>query len=227
MDATIDRARFIREHTEIAAPPLVPELRLHLATEVTPLWQATERLLHDAHLSPPFWAFAWPGGQAIARYLLDNPVVAGRRVIDIGAGSGLGAIAAARAGAKHVGAYDLDEFACAAIALNAQLNDVEIAVHLRDMTAGQPPAADCILAGDVCYERGAADRIATWLRARAAAGCLVLLGDPGRTYMPKDGLERLAHYEVPTSLDLEDRTMRETGVWRLLPEAESVSPAAG
>ena len=227
MQARLDHAGFIRGQTEIATSPLVPELRLHLATEVTPLWQATERLLQDAQLPPPFWAFAWPGGQALARYLLDNPAtVAGRRVIDVGAGSGIGSIAAATAGAADVVAFDLDPFACAAIALNAELNRANVTVRMRDITAGPASQADCILAGDICYERAAADRIAVWLRKRAGEGMLVLLGDPGRSYMPKDGLEPLARYTVPTSRELEDRTARETGVWRLLPGECSVSPAS-
>lgn len=218
MAGAIDRAAFIRAHTAIAAPPLVPELRMHLATEVTPLWQATEQLLQDAQLPPPFWAFAWPGGQALARYLLDNPgTVAGRRVLDLGAGSGLGAIAAARAGAAAVLAVDMDDFACAAARLNAALNGVRFEIALRDVTAGPAPEADVVIAGDVCYERAAADRIAAWLRQRAAAGITVLIGDPGRTYLPKEGLELLARYDVPTSLELEDRTLRETGVWRVQP----------
>ena len=220
MHPAADRPDFIRRHTEIASPPIVPELRLHLATEVTPLWQATERLLQDAQLPPPFWAFAWPGGQAIARYLLDEPaVIAGRRVLDLGAGSGIAGIAAARAGAASVLAIDLDDFACAAIELNAGLNGVSVGIGQRDVTAGPVPSVDCILAGDVCYERSAADRIAAWLRQRANEGTLILLGDPGRTYMPKGGLAPLVRYDVPTSLDLEDRTTRETGVWRLLPSA--------
>ena len=227
MPGEVDRAEFIRLQTEIAAPPLVPELRLHLATEVTPLWQATERLLQDAQLPPPFWAFAWPGGQALARYLLDNPgMVAGRRVIDVGAGSGIGSIAAARAGAADVVAFDLDAFACTAIALNAEINGAQIGIRMRDITAGPVPEADCILAGDICYERAVADRIAVWLRKRAGEGVLVLLGDPGRSYMPKGGLEPLARYTVPTSLELEDRTARETGVWRLLASESLVSPAS-
>ena len=218
MAGAIDRAAFIRAHTTVAAPPLVPELRMHLATEVTPLWQATERLLQDAQLPPPFWAFAWPGGQALARYLLDDPqTVAGRRVLDLGAGSGLGAIAAARAGAAAVLAVDMDDFACAAARLNAELNGVRIEIALRDVTAGEPPEADVVIAGDICYERAAADRIAAWLRRRAAAGAMVLIGDPGRTYFPKEGLQLLARYQVPTSLELEDRTLRETGVWRMQP----------
>jgi len=211
------RAAFIRRHTAVAAPPLVPELRVHLATEVTPLWQATERLLQAEHLPPPFWAFAWPGGQALARWLLDHPdSVAGRRVLDLGAGSGLGAIAAARAGAAAVLAADMDAFACTAVRLNAALNGVAVEVAMRDVTAGPVPEADLVIAGDVCYERAAADRITVWLRQRAAEGVQVLIGDPGRTYLPKEGLELLARYDVPTSLELEDRTTRETGVWRVI-----------
>jgi predicted nicotinamide N-methyase len=203
---------FIRANTALGPPPLVPEIALHLATEVTPLWEATEAALQRLELPPPYWAFAWPGGQALARYVLDHPaLVAGRRVLDFGAGSGLVAIAAAKAGARAAAA-EIDPFAAAAIGLNAAANGVAVEIETADVI-GTPCAWDAILAGDMCYERPLAERLGAWLRAVPA---LVLLGDPGRSYFSAAGLEPLARYTVPTSRDLEDRDSRETGVWRLL-----------
>jgi predicted nicotinamide N-methyase len=202
---------FIRANTAAAAPPLVPELTLRLATEVTPLWEATEATLARINLPPPYWAFAWPGGQALARFILDHPEhVRGRRVLDFGAGSGLVAIAAARVGAVATAA-EIDAFAAAAITLNAAANGVELAVETRDVIGGDC-AWDVVLAGDMCYERPLAERLTGWLRTVPAT---VLMGDPGRSYFQPEGLERLATYTVPTSRDLEDRETRETGVWRL------------
>jgi predicted nicotinamide N-methyase len=213
----IDPAEFVRTRTALAAPPLVPEIRLHLATEVTPLWQATEDLLERTGLPPPYWAFAWPGGQAAARRVLDDPaLVRGRRVLDFAAGSGLAAIACAMAGAARVEAAEIDAFACAAIGLNAAANGVEVAIAEGDVV-GTDPGADVILCGDVCYEKPMSDRILPWLRGLAARGAEVWLGDPGRAYLPAHGLEPLAEYVVPTSLDLEDRTERATRILRLLP----------
>jgi predicted nicotinamide N-methyase len=208
---------FVRANTILAAPPLVPELRLHLASEITSLWQATEATLAQNHLPPPYWAFAWAGGQALARHLLDHPdLVRGRSVLDIGAGSGLVAIAAARAGAAAVTASDRDPFAAAAIEANAAANGVAVAVETADII-GTAPAFDIVLAGDMYYERPLAERLVEWLGRCADAGALVLLGDPGRTYLPKTGLEAVATYRVETPLELEDRTERETTVWRLTP----------
>ena len=207
---------FIPSHTEIGSPPLVPELRLHLASEVTPLWHATEAFLDRTGLPPPFWAFAWPGGQALARHLLDRPELArGRTVLDFAAGSGIAALAAARAGAARTLASDIDPAACTAMRLNAALNGVDVEIVAEDVTNSVELAADLILAGDVCYERGMAERALDWLRRQAALGATVLLADPGRAYRPHDGLEELARYRVPTSRDLEDREMRETRVWRI------------
>ena len=199
-------------------PPLVPEIRLYLATEVTPIWLGTEAALARSGLPPPFWAFAWAGGQALARYLLDHPdEVAGRSVLDFGAGSGLIAIAAAKAGATSVLAAEIDNFAAAAIAANAALNDVEIAVQTADLLATVKSGWDVVTAGDVCYERPMADRVTGWLRMLTARGTLVLLGDPGRAYLPAEGLIERACYLVPTSRELEDRETRETVVWEVLP----------
>jgi predicted nicotinamide N-methyase len=209
-----DPRAFVRAETVLAAPPLVPEIQLHLASEVVPLWEATEETLTSRGLPPPYWAFAWPGGQAIARYVLDHPdLLRGARVLDFAAGSGLGAIAAAKVRAASVTAAEIDEFALAAIALNATLNGVMVETISEDIV-GVPSAWDVVLAGDVCYERPMAERVARWFAALAAAGTEVLMADPGRAYLPRQGLVELARYDVPTSLDLEDRKQRETVVWR-------------
>jgi predicted nicotinamide N-methyase len=208
---------FIRANAIIAVPPLLPELRLYLATEITPIWQASEDLLAAGNVPPPYWAFAWAGGQALARHLLDNPgIVAGKRVLDFGAGSGLVAIAAARAGAAQVTAAEIDPFAAAAIALNAALNAVDVAVALADVIGSSGAGWDLVLVGDMCYELPLAERMTRWLRELVGEGVTVLLGDPGRNYLPSDGLVELARYTVPTSRELEDRETREGVVWRVL-----------
>jgi predicted nicotinamide N-methyase len=205
----------VRRQTVIGNAPLVPELRLHLADSALQLWEATEETLGRIGLPPPYWAFAWPGGQALARYLLDHPAIAaGRPALDFGAGCGIAALAASRAGAARVTAADIDRFAAAAIRLNAALNRLTVEITTDDVL-GRPPAADLLLLGDMCYERPLAERVTAWGRAAAAAGVTVLLADPGRAYRPTDGLEELARYAVPTSLDLEDRTERETVLWRV------------
>ena len=208
---------FVRRNTAVARPPLVPEIALHLATEVTPIWHATEATLARGAVPPPFWAFAWAGGQALARYLLDRPhTVAGRPVLDFGSGSGLVAIAAALAGAGPVLAAETDHFAAAAIAANAALNHVEIAVTTADLIEAAPPGWPIVTAGDVCYEREMAQRVIRWLRVLAGAGAMVLLGDPGRAYLPQSGLRELARHRVPTSRELEDDDTRETVVFEVL-----------
>ena len=208
---------FIRRHTMIASPPIVPEISLYLATEITPIWQATEAELAAAEVPPPFWAFAWAGGQALARHVLDHPdLVAGRRVLDFGSGSGLCAIAAAMAGAARVRAVDIDPIACTVIGINAALNDVALDVETADIIDG-PTTADLILVGDMCYEKPLAARLLRWLREAVAEGAVVLLGDPGRNYSPAEGVREIARYLVPTSLELEDRTERSAAVWVLLP----------
>ena len=215
---SIDPAVFVRRNTVIEPLPLVPEIRLHLASEVTPIWQASEESLAQRAVPPPFWAFAWVGGQALARHLLDRPeMVAGRRVLDFGSGSGLVAIAAAKAGARQVLAAEVDPFAAAAVALNATLNAVIVEIVTTDIV-GLRPDCEIITAGDVCYERDMAGRVVPWLRALAGQGALVLLGDPGRAYLPVTGLVERAHYLVPTSRELEDREIRETIVWQVVPE---------
>ena len=213
----MDPAVFVRRNTVIAAPPLVPEIRLHLATEVTPIWQATEEILARGAVPPPFWAFAWAGGQALARYLLDNPsVVVGRFLLDFGAGSGIVGIAAAKAGATRVLAADIDHFAAAAIAANAALNGVDIEITISDVVGTADPRWEVITAGDVCYEQPMASRVTAWLKSLARNGRVVVLGDPGRSYLPADGLCECSRYVVPTSRDLEDRDSREGVVWKVV-----------
>jgi predicted nicotinamide N-methyase len=212
----IDAPAFIRANTALVSPPLVPEVKLHLATEVVPLWQLTEEELAANGVPPPYWAFAWAGGQALARYVLDHPeVVFGKSILDFGSGSGLVAIAAARAGAARVLAADIDEFAQAAIKLNAVANGALVDATNDDLI-GSERNWRTILVGDMCYERPLAERLLAWLAGRAASGAMVLLGDPGRSYFPKHGVEELATYRVQTTRDLEDREIRETSVYRLL-----------
>ena len=206
-------ADFIRANTALIAPPLVPEIKLHLATEVVPLWRATEEELEKIGVPPPYWAFAWAGGQALARYVLDHPaLVAGKPVLDIGSGSGLVGLAAAKAGAAHVLAADIDAFARAAIVLNAAANDLILSTTQDDMI-GQPGKWDIVLVGDLFYERPLAEKLLAWL---SSLECAALLGDPGRNYFPKNGVEKLASYNVQTTRDLEDREIRQTGVYRLV-----------
>jgi predicted nicotinamide N-methyase len=213
-----DAEAFVRGNTAISAPPLVPEIRLHLATEVTPIWQATEESLARFGTPPPFWAFAWAGGQALARYVLDHPeTVAGREVLDICSGSGIVAIAAAKAGAALIVAADIDPFAAASIALNATLNGVDVEIETRDMLDRTVMGWGVVLAGDVCYEVPMASRAIGLLRRIAARGRLALLGDPGRAYLPREGLIERARYTVPTSRELEDREAREGVVWEVEP----------
>jgi predicted nicotinamide N-methyase len=215
----MEPAAFVRSNTAIAAPPLVPEIRLHLATEITPIWQASEESLARGQVPPPFWAFAWAGGQALARYLLDHPeTVAGCEVLDICSGSGIVAIAAAKAGASRVTAAEIDPFAAAAIALNAPLNGVTVAIETRDLLDRTTAGWSVVLAGDICYEEPMASRAIALLRRIAARGRLALLGDPGRAYLPREGLVELARYVVPVSRELEDREAREGVVWEVLPE---------
>jgi len=215
----MDPTSFVRGNTAIATPPLVPEIRLYLASEVTPIWHATEATLGRGAVPPPFWAFAWAGGQALARYLLDHPeTVAGREVLDIGSGSGIVAIAAAMSGAARVVAAEIDPFAAAAIALNTALNGVSVTVETRDLLNRAAAGWGVALAGDICYEEQMSSRAVTLLRRIAARGRLALLGDPGRAYLPRDGLVELARYTVLTSRELEDRDEREGVVWQVLPE---------
>lgn len=210
-----DDGAFIATHTAIARPALVPEIELHLATEITPIWQASEDWLRMQGIEPPFWAFAWPGSQVLARLILDGTIpVAGRRVLDFAAGGGLAAIAAARRGAGAVEAAEIDPLAIAAIHLNATLNGVIVAAAEADVV-GQPRRWDTVLAGDVCYEAPMTGHIMPWLRRLAAEGAEVLLADPGRAYLPKAGLEAVATMRVPTTRELEDRDWRDVTIFRV------------
>ena len=210
-----DVPAFIRANTKILSPPHVPELRLHLADDAVALWEMTEEQLGEIGLPPPFWAFAWAGGQALARYVLDHAkCVAGKRVLDVASGSGLVAIAAMKAGARSACAADIDGFCAPAALLNAELNDVTISASDAD-PLGQPTDAEAILVGDLFYDREIATRLLAWLQMLHAEGRTVLVGDPGRTYLPKHALEQVASYEVPTPQALEDAEAKKTGVWKL------------
>ncbi|HEX7109746.1 MAG TPA: methyltransferase [Aestuariivirga sp.] len=199
-------------------PPLVPEVKLHLAHEAVPLWQKTEEELGEMGLAPPFWAFAWAGGQALARYVLDHSSsVENRKVLDLATGSGLIAIAAARAGSTSIIAADIDEFATTAAEMNAELNQVSLDIKLEDLLHQQPPATDVILVGDLFYEKSLAARCLAWLRKAQEQGAQILIGDPGRSYLPQEQLEKLAEYIVPVTRDLEDAEIKRTAVWRLAP----------
>jgi predicted nicotinamide N-methyase len=210
-----DRSGFILANTRLQRPPHASELVLHLADEVTPLWRLTEEALAEIGLPPPFWAFAWAGGQALARWLLDHPAeVAGRRVLDFAAGSGIVGVAAMRAGAASVLCADVDGFSEAAVALNAAANGVACAFTDADLLNGPPPSdVDVICAGDIAYEQPLAGRVRAWLAAAHARGARVLIGDPGRTYFDEGGLLRLADYRVATTRELEDQEVKRTGVW--------------
>jgi len=215
-----DRKAFIRANTRLEQVAHVPEISLHVAEQSVPIWQKTEEELDAMGLPPPYWAFAWAGGQALARYVLDHRrTVAGRRVLDLAAGSGLVAIAAALAGAAPVIAADIDAFTESAIALNAAANDVYIEVITQDLL-DQPippePRYDVILVGDLFYERDTAERALAFLERHAAIGTRVLIGDPGRTYLPKSRLTHLAEYCVPVTRELEDFEIKRTSVWELI-----------
>ncbi len=210
------RRAFVQQATALQRLASVPELSLHLAGEITPIWQMTEVELATEGLPPPFWAFAWSGGQAVARYVLDHPEqVAGGRVLDLAAGSGICGIAAGLAGAAVVLAADIDPFCGASIALNAAANGVEVAVTGTDLLGGPPPAVDVVLAGDVCYEQQMARQMLGWLRQAREAGALVLLGDPGRAYLDARGLTLLAEYDIVTTPELEDAASKRTRVYTL------------
>jgi predicted nicotinamide N-methyase len=208
----------VRENTVETHAPLAPEIALRLASEVTPLWHATETYLEQNNLPPPYWAFAWPGGQTFARLLLDRPELArGRRVLDFASGCGIAAIAAVKAGAAKVVATEIDAFAVAALGLNATLNGVTFDVFEGDILAEPPTGWDLILAGDVCYEKPMAERTTAWLDLAAAGGAEVLIADPGRAYLPKSGLSEIARHDVPTPLDLENRKIMTTLIYRYAP----------
>ncbi|MFZ4533457.1 MAG: class I SAM-dependent methyltransferase [Alsobacter sp.] len=205
---------FIRTHTRLLPVPHAPEIVLHVADDSTALWHQTEEQLGEIGLPPPFWAFAWAGGQALARFVLDRPAtVADLRVLDFAAGSGLAGIAAAKAGAARVEAVDIDAFALAAIGLNAAANGVAIMATQEDLV-GRDGGWDVVLAGDVCYERDMAEAVSDWLAGLAQRGATVLIGDPGRSYLPRGRLESLATYQITTTRELEDAEVKRTSVWR-------------
>jgi len=212
-----DPAAFIRANTALHEPPLVPEVKLHLASEIVPIWQMTEEELEKSGLPPPFWAFAWAGGQALSRYILDHPeIVRGKRVLDFGSGSGMIGIAAMKANAASVLAADIDIFAAASIRLNAEVNGVSLNVTTDDIVGSPNLGWDVILIGDMCYERPLAERIEKWVHSLVDGGATALIGDPGRTYLPKSGLEKLISYAVKTTRELEDTDVRNTSVWRVV-----------
>jgi predicted nicotinamide N-methyase len=204
---------FVRDHTRPVRPSLVPEVVLQVASDVVALWEAIEEERATAPTEPPFWAAAWPGGQALARHVLDVPeTVAGRSVLDLGSGSGLVAVAAALAGAREVVASEIDPFGHAAIAVNAEANGIAPVAAVGDVLGEPPPAVDVVLAGDVFYDRVMSERVLPWLEAARARGAEIYLGDPGRPYVPTDRLEAVATFDVP---DTEGPQVRRTTVWRL------------
>lgn len=212
--AILDRRAFILENTRLLRPPLAPDLRLHLADEAVALWKKTEEDLGEIGLPPPFWAFAWAGGQALARFIAERPeTVAGKFVLDFASGSGLVAITAARAGAARVVASEIDDFALTAIGMNARENGAAVEVRAMDL-AGRDEGWDVVLAGDISYQRDMAEAATIWLERLAARGATVLIGDPGRAYLARDRLERLAEYSVPVTRDLEDSEIKRSAVYR-------------
>lgn len=206
---------FIRANTHLLSPPLVPEIKLHLAEESVPIWQKTEEELGEMNVPPPYWAFAWAGGQALARYLLDTPeVVAGKTVVDLGSGSGLTAIAAMLAGAQSVLAADIDNFALAAVRLNASANGVAVDTTPKDLLASPAGRAGVILVGDLFYERTLAEQVLKYIDEAKSGGAYILIGDPQRNYFPRGRFHQLAEYKVPVTRELEDAEIKRTAVWR-------------
>ena len=213
-EAILDRTSFITAHTRLLPVAHTPEIQLYLADEATALWSKTEEELGEMGLPPPFWAFAWAGGQALARYILDTPeIVAGKSVMDFASGPGLVGIAAAMAGATAVSGSEIDPFALSAISLNAAANGVHV-TPVSGNVIGTDEGWDVVFAGDVSYERDMAEAVTTWLGALARRGALVLIGDPGRTYLAREKLESIAEYRVPVTRELEDNEIKKTNVWR-------------
>lgn len=212
-----DKDAFIRANTRLRPVPLAPEISLYVADEAVPLWHKTEEEIGEAGLPPPFWAFAWAGGQALARHILDHPnLVKGKAILDLASGSGLVGIAAMKAGAAAVTIADIDAFACAAARINAKVNGVELSVVQNDLLSSTDrPQWDVILAGDIFYERDTAQRAFDFLSGHAAGGATVLIGDPGRSYLPRNKLQRIADYSVPVTRELEDTEIKQTAVWSL------------
>lgn len=211
-----DPEAFILANTRLQPVPHAPEISLWVADELTPIWRLTEEELGEMGVPPPFWAFAWAGGQALSRWLLDHPEeVAGKQVLDFAAGSGLVGIAAMKAGAASALCADIDPFCGAAVRLNGQANSVPLTFTADDLLGAPPPEVDVICAGDVCYEKPMTERVLAWLGEAKARGVRVIIGDPGRTYFPKTGLEFLAEYRVPTTRELEDQEVKRSSVWAL------------
>lgn len=207
--------RFITENTKLISPPLVPEIVLHLAAESLPIWQKTEDELGEINLPPPYWAFAWAGGQAVARYLIDHPEISrSQTVLDLGSGSGISAIAAAKTGANAVLAADIDKVALVACSLNARANAVAMETTGTDLLAEQPVGERVIIIGDLFYERQLADRVVAYIAEAKARGSAVYIGDPQRSYFPEGRFTRLAEYQVPVTRELEDAEIKRTAVWR-------------
>jgi predicted nicotinamide N-methyase len=210
-----DAERFILENTKPIAPPLVPEITLRLAEESLPIWQKTEDELGELNVPPPYWAFAWAGGQAVSRYLLDNrDICRGLPVLDLGSGSGISAIAAAKSDAAHVLAADIDKLALAACSMNAAANAVTLETTDRDLLSGPPPKAGVVIVGDLFYERTLADRVLRFIDDAKNAGCSVYIGDPRRSYFPDGKFTPLAEYQVPVTRELEDFEIKKATVWR-------------
>ena len=210
-------ARFIQANAKLLTVPLVPEICLYLAEESMPIWQKTEEELGQMNVPPPYWAFAWAGGQALARYLLDSPaVVVGRRVLDLGAGSGLTSVAAMKAGAASTLAADIDRYALVAIALNAEANGGGIETTDADLLTAAPAAFGAVLVGDMFYERALAERALAFIELARDGGAEILVGDPRRSYFPKERFRQVAEYSVPVTRDLEDMEIKHTAVWRLV-----------
>ncbi|MET8703302.1 50S ribosomal protein L11 methyltransferase [Kitasatospora sp. NPDC004723] len=214
--AILSDQEFVRAQTRIGPVPFVPEVRLHMAEDAIELWETTEAARGEVGLPPPFWAFAWAGGVGVARYVLDHPeLVAGRTVLDLAAGSGLVGIAAAQRGARSVRAAEIDAYAVAAIGVNAAANGVEVAAAVEDLLDGDGAPAEVVLAGDVFYERAMAARFLPFLQRARARGAVVIVGDPGRAYLPRERFTALAAYDVPVIADLEDTALKTTTVWEL------------
>lgn len=210
-----DAAAFIRKETRIKPVPHAEEIRLHLADEALALWQKTEEDLGVLGLAPPFWAFAWAGGQGLARHILDTPaLVHGKKVLDFACGSGLVGIAAKMAGAKTCHGVDIDPFAIAAARLNAELNGVTLSLQTGDITSAPPPDAEVVFCGDVFYDKPMAEAVLPFLDRLLTSGSTVYVGDPGRSYLPKDRLRELGVYEVPVVGALEDSNVKKTRVFR-------------
>lgn len=214
--ATLAEAKaFIRANTRAASVPSLP-IRIYTADELTPIWEATEKDLAEANVAPPFWAFPWAGGQALSHYVLDNPdLVRGKLVLDLASGSGLVAVAAALAGAAQVVANDIDPMCEAAVALNAELNAVSIDYLGGNLLDGDPPDYDVILAADVFYEQTPARLFRAMLERCHANGSLILAGDPGRTYFPRDAFKQVAEYDVTTTTEIENNPVKSARVWTL------------